>query len=87
MTLLSVSGGVRFGRRACACVGSAVVLVCAGSQPARAQTPAPATQAPAPAPAAPEPDPLSFFKSTEIGGLVDAYYDWYSTKPVGDAKR
>jgi hypothetical protein len=24
--------------------------------------------------------------STEIGGLVDVYYDWYSTKPDGDAQ-
>jgi hypothetical protein len=89
MTLLSVSGGVRFGRRACASLGSAALLVCAAPQGARAQTPAPAAQtpapAPAPAPAAPEPDPLSFFKSTEFGGLVDGYYDWYSTKQDGDA--
>ena len=85
MTLFSVSGGVRLGRRACACVGSAMLLVCAVPHPARGQTPAPATQTPAAAPAAPEPDPLSFFKSSEISGLVDAYYDWYSTKPVGDA--
>ena len=34
-------------------------------------------QTPAPAPAAP---------STEIGGLVDVYYDFYSTKPGGDAQ-
>src|ERR1700738_1751891 len=87
MTLLSMSGGVRLGRRACASLGSAVLLVCAAPQGARAQTPAPPAQtpAPAPAPAAPEPDPLSFFKSTEFGGLLDAYYDWYSTKPDGDA--
>jgi hypothetical protein len=82
-----MSGGVRLGRRACASVGSAVLLMCAAPQGVRAQTPAPATQtpAPAPAPAAAEPDPLGFFKSSEIGGLVDAYYDWYSTKPDGDA--
>jgi hypothetical protein len=37
--------------------------------------------------AAPPPDPdkvtLNFFKGTEIGGLVDGYYDWYSTKADG----
>ena len=27
----------------------------------------------------------AFFKGTEIGGLIDAYYDFYSTKPAGDA--
>ena len=29
--------------------------------------------------------PMTFLESTEIFGLVDAYYDWYSTKPSGDA--
>jgi hypothetical protein len=37
--------------------------------------------------AAPPPDPdkvtLNFFKGTEIGGLVDGYYDWFSTKSDG----
>jgi hypothetical protein len=37
--------------------------------------------------AAPPPDPdkvtLNFFKNTEIGGLVDGYYQWYSTKQDG----
>jgi len=28
---------------------------------------------------------MSFFEGTELFGLVDAYYDWYSTKPSGDA--
>jgi hypothetical protein len=96
MTLCSISSGsVGRGRRACACIGAAALLVsaapraawaqAAGSPPASAAT---ATQAPAApaAPAPPEPDPLGFFKSTEIGGLVDAYYDWYSTKPDGDAQ-
>src|SRR5436190_4207645 len=41
---------------------------------ARAQTPVPATPA---APAA--------ASSIELGGLVDVYYDYYSTKPDGDA--
>jgi hypothetical protein len=46
-----------------------------------------ATQAAAqdPAPAAPDPDKvtLNFFKGTEIGGLVDGYYDYFSTKTDG----
>ena len=45
------------------------------------------SQATAQEPAAPPPDPdkvtLNFFKGTEIGGLVDGYYDWYSTKADG----
>jgi hypothetical protein len=28
---------------------------------------------------------VSFFEGTELFGLVDTYYDWYSTKPAGDA--
>jgi hypothetical protein len=34
---------------------------------------------------APDPDKvtLNFFKGTEIGGLVDGYYDWFSTKSDG----
>lgn len=28
---------------------------------------------------------MSFFEGTELFGLVDAYYDWYSTKPSEDA--
>jgi len=35
-----------------------------------------------PAPAAPPPAPSS---SIEFGGLADIYYDFYSTKPTGDA--
>src|SRR5438093_9709913 len=50
----------------------------------------PTAAAPAAAPAAPPPEQKSdvtvFFKGTEIGGLVDAHYDWYSTKPEGDAQ-
>jgi hypothetical protein len=38
----------------------------------------PAAASAAQAPAASEP-------SIELGGLVDAYYDWYSTKPSGNA--
>lgn len=90
MASLSVSGGARRGRPVCACIGSVVLLICAAPQAARAQNTgtAPgsaATANQAPAPAAPEPEPPGFFKSSEIGGLVDAYFDWYSTKPEGDA--
>ena len=47
-----------------------------------------AQDAPKPADAAPPaPDPdkvtLNFFKGTEVGGLVDGYYDWYSSKADG----
>jgi hypothetical protein len=43
-----------------------------------------ATQAAAQDPA-PDPDKvtLNFFKNTEVGGLVDGYYQWYSTKQNG----
>ena len=69
---------------------------------ALAQTPAaerpdpppapPAATAPADAPAADPaakaggPDVPAFFRGTEIGGLVDAHYDYFSTKPEGDAQ-
>jgi hypothetical protein len=46
-----------------------------------------ASRAAAQDPAAPAPDPdkvtLNFFKGTEVGGLVDGYYQWYSTKQNG----
>ena len=63
-------------------------------------TPAPAgaaaaTPASAPADPATPPDPkadpaqesgiVGFFRNTELGGLADVYYDYYSTKPTGDA--
>lgn len=58
---------------------------------AMAQTPSSAAPDPAAAPTAAAPPPEaqadlpSFFRGTEIGGLVDAHYDWYSTRPEGDA--
>jgi hypothetical protein len=59
-----------------------------GSAATAAQSPA-ATPAPAAAPA-PPPEQKSevpaFFRGTEFGGLVDAYFDWFSTKPSGDAQ-
>src|SRR5262245_12399825 len=54
----------------------------AGAPPASPAAPA-ATPA-APAPEA-QPEVPAFFRGTEIGGLVDAYYNWYSPKPEGDA--
>ena len=68
--------------------------------PASAQSPPPgiepstaaaAAAAPAPAPVPPPPPPedasdiAAFFRSTEIGGLLDAHFSWYTTKPEGDA--
>ena len=74
-----------------------VVCLAAGlaEAPAFAQSPPPspetsaAAAAPAAASPAPEPEPASdvaaFFKSTEIGGLLDAHFSWYTTRPEGDA--
>lgn len=58
--------------------------------------PAPETTSPAGPPAASagattpaEPaagsDVAAFFRGTEIGGLVDAHYHWFTTQPAGDA--
>jgi len=49
-----------------------------------AGTVASAEQPPAPAPAASD-TTKSFFTDTQFGGLVDVYYDYYSTQPEGDA--
>lgn len=75
-----------------------VVSMLAGvpAAPASAQSPPPSTEsaaAPAPAtpaaaPETPPPPPsdvATFFKSTEIGGMIDAHFSWYDTKPIGDA--
>jgi hypothetical protein len=52
-----------------------------------AATPTPPDDTSAPSPAAdPKSDITGFFRSTEIGGLVDARYTVFSTKPVGDAQ-
>jgi hypothetical protein len=61
-------------------IGVAACLLAVGTATqAAAQDPAPA------APPAPDPDKvtLNFFKGTEIGGLVDGYYDYFSTKTEG----
>lgn len=75
----------------------AASLFCAGVQPVLAQdengsTPASTPASPPAETPAPPPDPApadtqeSFFRQTELGGLVDAYYDYYSTKPHGDVQ-
>jgi len=75
-----------------------VVSMAAGlaAAPASAQSPPPGAEtvgaaapaapaAPAPAEAPPPSDIAAFFKSTEIGGMIDAHFSWYDTKPIGDA--
>jgi len=63
-----------------------------GTPPTPAGTPEKPGTAASPETPTPPPDPAaadaqeSFFRSTDIGGLVDAYYDYYSTKPAGDAQ-
>lgn len=51
-------------------IGVSVLALTLWTSSAMAQTPAPPAAAP----------------SMEIGGLVDVYYDFYSTKPTGDAQ-
>jgi hypothetical protein len=52
-----------------------------------AATPAPPDETTTPPPPAdPKSDITGFFRNTEIGGLVDARYTVFSTKPVGDAQ-
>jgi len=80
-------GGPKFGRRACACLASVALLVCAAPAAVHAQTTgitAPPVQAPAPVAA--EPPPFNFFSGTELGGLVDARYTWFENTHDGDAQ-
>jgi hypothetical protein len=53
--------------------------------PVAESTPPAATPAPA-ANTAPQEQAKGFWESTEIGGLLDVYYDYYSTQPSGDAQ-
>lgn len=59
---------------------------------AAAQSPPPPVDATAPGAAAPAPkeeptpDVPAFFRGTEVGGLVDAHYSWFSSRPEGDAQ-
>ena len=61
---------------------AACVFVAGTASQAAAQDPAKPADA---TPPAPDPDKvtLNFFKGTEVGGLVDGYYQWYSTKQNG----
>src|SRR6478736_8463684 len=61
---------------------AACVFVAGTASQAAAQEPAKPADA---TPPAPDPDKvtLNFFKGTEIGGLVDGYYDYFSTKSDG----
>ena len=77
--------------RALSSAAAAALAVCLAS-PAMAQTTAnsadPAAAAPAAAAgqdAGAASKPTGFFGSFELGGLLDGYYDYYSTKPDGDA--
>ena len=61
--------------------------------PAAAQSPpappADAAPAAATAPAPPVEEKVevpAFFRGTEVGGLVDVHYDWFSSRPAGDAQ-
>ena len=59
----------------------AAAQVTSGTGPA---PPAPAA-APAQTNAVEKAPPTGFFRYFELGGLLDGYYDYYSTKPDGDA--
>ena len=71
----------------CTAVGLSVAPAAAQSPPPSVEPSAAAAPAPAPPPAPPEStsDIAAFFKSTEIGGLLDAHFSWYTNKPEGDA--
>ena len=57
------------------------VEAAAAAAPAPPAPPAAAAETPPPPPS----DLAAFFKSTEIGGMIDAHFNWYDTKPAGDA--
>ena len=67
-------------------MAAATICTLSGAMTGRAQAQeAPKPDAPKPAdatPPAPDPDKvtLNFFKGTELGGLVDTYYLWNSTR-------
>jgi hypothetical protein len=65
----------------------------AAVMPAAAQSPPPPVDATTPGTAtaaAPEPEAKvevpAFFRGVEFGGLIDAHYNWFSTRPDGDAQ-
>jgi hypothetical protein len=70
---------------------SASFILCISAAPLLAQEPAEPGPSAAPAPVPPDPPAAettqeTFFRSTELGALVDAYYDFYSTKPSENAQ-
>jgi hypothetical protein len=79
-----ISGNLRRKWLQTAAIGMAACLLCIGTA-TQAAAQAPGGDPGQATPAAPDPDKvtLNFFKGTEVGGLVDAYYDWYSTKADG----
>jgi putative OmpL-like beta-barrel porin-2 len=67
---------------------SASLILCLAAPTLRAQEPGGPAPAADSTPAPPDPPAEtqeSFFRSTELGALVDAYYDFYSTRPAGNA--
>jgi hypothetical protein len=53
--------------------------------PATGAAPATPPEAPPP-PAEQKSEVPAFFRGTEVGAMIDTYYDWYSTRPQGDAQ-
>jgi hypothetical protein len=76
---------IRFRQKLAGKSWKALLVLAAGlagfARSAAAQNPPPPPP-PTPPPAAAAPAP----PTTEIGGLVDAYYDFYSTRPAGNAQ-
>jgi hypothetical protein len=59
----------------------------AAASPAGSASPAPAPDPAASTPPAEQKSEVpAFFRGTEIGAMIDSYYDWYSTRPDGDAQ-
>jgi hypothetical protein len=83
--MMSVSAAVsRFVRLMLAVLALLAMPGLAAAQSADPPADAPAAAQSADPPAA-QPESKGFWESTELGGLIDAYYDYYSTKPEGDA--
>src|SRR5262245_52905073 len=72
--MMTVTRGARCGL----CAGLLIGLTALTPTRAAAQSPAPTLPAAAP------PSP-KFFSNIQFGGLADAYYDYNSNKPDGDA--
>jgi hypothetical protein len=64
---------------------AALAFVASFATSAAAQAAADAAAAPTQVDTAAKSGPTGFLGSFELGGLVDGYYDYYSTKPEGDA--